>query len=59
MADLKTALAELIEALRLADAMLSGANMNARVVERKVRAALSHAAAMLPAAPTQDQEKES
>lgn len=32
---------ELLEALRLADAMLSGANMNKAVVERKVRAAIA------------------
>lgn len=30
----------LVEALQLADAMLSGANMNANVVEKKVRAAI-------------------
>jgi hypothetical protein len=34
---------ELLEALQLADAMLSGANMNASVVERKVRAAIAKA----------------
>lgn len=33
-------IAELEEALRLADAALSGANMNMKVVEKKVRAAL-------------------
>ena len=33
----------MLEALELADAMLSGANMNAKVVERKVRGALSAA----------------
>ena len=33
----------LVEALKLADAALSGANMNIAVVERKVRAALSAA----------------
>tara|TARA_R110002153_G_scaffold99224_2_gene234706 strand:+ start:141 stop:362 length:222 start_codon:yes stop_codon:yes gene_type:complete len=33
-------IAELTEALKLADGMLSGANMNRAVVERKVRAAL-------------------
>jgi len=33
----------LVEALELADAALSGANMNIAVVERKVRAALSAA----------------
>ena len=33
----------LVEALRLADAALSGANMNIGVVERKVRAALAAA----------------
>ena len=31
---------DLLEALELADAMLSGANMNVKVVERKVKAAL-------------------
>jgi hypothetical protein len=31
----------LYEALKLADCLLSGANMNVRVVERKVRAALA------------------
>ena len=35
--------AELLEALKLADAMLSGANMNANVVEKKVRAAIAKA----------------
>lgn len=35
--------AELVEALKLADAMLSGANMNAKVVEQKVHAALAKA----------------
>lgn len=34
---------DLLEALELADAMLSGANMNASVVERKVRAAIAKA----------------
>lgn len=33
-------IAELTEALKLADALLSGANMNRSVVEKKVRAAL-------------------
>ena len=33
--------AELVEALRCADAMLSGANMDAKAVERKVSAALA------------------
>jgi len=33
----------LVEALRLADAALSGANMNIVVVERKVRAAIAAA----------------
>ena len=32
---------ELVEALRCADAMLSGANMDAKAVERKVSAALA------------------
>ncbi len=35
--------AELLEALLLADAMLSGANMDAKAVEKKVRAALAKA----------------
>jgi hypothetical protein len=34
---------ELLDALELADAMLSGANMNPRVVEKKVRAAIAKA----------------
>lgn len=34
---------DLLEALKLADAMLSGANMNANVVEQKVRAAIAKA----------------
>ena len=34
---------ELLEALKLADAMLSGANMNAKIVERKVKAAIAKA----------------
>ena len=34
---------ELLEALELAHAMLSGANMNANVVEQKVRAAIAKA----------------
>jgi hypothetical protein len=33
--------AELVEALRCADALLSGANMDAKAVERKVAAALA------------------
>ena len=33
----------LLEALKLADAMLSGANMNISVVENKVRAAIAKA----------------
>ena len=32
---------ELVEALRLADLMLSGANMDAKAVERSVKAALA------------------
>jgi hypothetical protein len=35
--------AEMVEALKLADGLLSGANMNAAVVERKVRAAIAKA----------------
>lgn len=34
---------DLLEALQLADGVLSGANMNLSVVERKVRAAISKA----------------
>lgn len=34
---------DLLEALELADAALSGANMNMQVVERKVRAAIAKA----------------
>ena len=34
-------LAQALEALELADAALSGANMNMRVVERKVKAAIA------------------
>ena len=34
---------DLLEALKLADLMLSGANMNHRVVETKVRAAIAKA----------------
>ena len=37
---LEVRIAELTEALALADGVLSGANMNRAVVERKVRAAL-------------------
>lgn len=37
-------IAGLVEALKLADASLRGANMNMNVVERKVRAALEGAA---------------
>lgn len=37
---LVSAIRELREALELADCLLSGANMNKRLVERKVRAAL-------------------
>jgi recombinational DNA repair ATPase RecF len=33
----------LLEALQLADAMLSGANMNANIVEQKIRAAIAKA----------------
>ena len=35
--------AEMLEALKMADALLSGANMNERVVEKKVRAAIAKA----------------
>ena len=41
IAGLKALNAELVEALRCADAMLSGANMDAKAVERKVSAALA------------------
>lgn len=34
---------DLLEALKLADAMLSGANMNEKTVEQKVRAAIAKA----------------
>lgn len=34
---------ELLEALALADAALSGANMNMKVVEQKIRAAIAKA----------------
>lgn len=34
---------ELLEALKLADAMLRGANMNAEVVQKKVEAAIAKA----------------
>lgn len=39
--ELKVKLAKAVEALELADAALSGANMNMRVVELKVKAALA------------------
>lgn len=42
-ARLVAAAPDLLEALKLADAMLSGANMNANVVEQKVRAAIAKA----------------
>lgn len=38
---LKAVNAELLEALELADAALSGANMNMKVVERKVKDAIA------------------
>ena len=41
--ELEAKIAALVEALRLADATLSGANMNIAVVERKVSAALAAA----------------
>ena len=41
--DVDLVIAELLEALKLADAALSGANMDMRVVERKVRAAIAKA----------------
>ena len=41
MVTLEALNAELVEALRCADAMLSGANMDAKAVERKVAAALA------------------
>lgn len=40
---LKTQRDDLLEALELADAALSGANMNMNVVERKVKAAIARA----------------
>ena len=43
--ELRALNAELVEALRCADAMLSGANMDAKAVKRKVRAALTKAGA--------------
>lgn len=39
--ELEDALAKAVEALALADAALSGANMNMRVVEQKVKAPLA------------------
>lgn len=42
-AQLIAAAPDLLEALKLADAMLSGATMNANVVEQKVRAAIAKA----------------
>lgn len=42
-------IAELFEALELADCLLSGCNMNRRVVERKVRAALGKVRSEAPA----------
>jgi chromosome segregation ATPase len=41
LAELEAKLAKLVEALQLADATLSGANMNMKVVERKVKAAIA------------------
>ena len=41
--DAKAEIARLREALLLADAALSGANMNMKVVERKIRVALKGA----------------
>ena len=41
--DAKAEIARLREALLLADAVLSGANMNMKVVEKKIRAALKGA----------------
>ena len=40
---LKDVSRELLEALELTDAVLSGANMNMKVVERKVKAAIAKA----------------
>lgn len=42
-AKLIAAAPDLLEALKLADALLSGANMNANVVEQKVRLAITKA----------------
>jgi len=43
ISDLHALNAELLEALKLADALLWGANMNAVVVERKVKTAIAKA----------------
>ncbi len=40
---LRDAAPDMLEALKLADAALSGANMNMRVVERKIKAAIAKA----------------
>lgn len=40
-AELESKLAKALEALELADATLSGANMNMKVVERKVKASIA------------------
>ena len=40
-AELEAKLAKAVEALQLADATLSGANMNMKVVERKVKASIA------------------
>jgi alanine dehydrogenase len=42
-ARLMVAAPDLLEALQLADAMLSGANMDAKIVEKKVRSAIAKA----------------
>lgn len=42
IADLISQRDELVEALKLADAVFSGAHMDMRVVERKIRAALAN-----------------
>jgi hypothetical protein len=47
-AHLLAAAPDLLEALKLADCLLSGANMNRAVVERKVRAAIAKATGSTP-----------
>lgn len=47
-ASLIAAAPELLEALELADCLLSGANMNKQVVEHKVKAAIAKATGSAP-----------